>query len=178
MKPSHANRGRAFERAIEFTNDCYASRGYGRVQKIHVPSGTTKDGKFYRTKSTIDYLGQFKGIPIAFDAKETKLMRLPKDNMKDHQVEFLQDFSNGGLGFLLVNFIEKKEVYAVTINFWLMCLRANKSVPYKDFADVPALLAGSCELVRQGSSGVPVDYLPAMEKIWAVEKLWKDVTNV
>lgn len=42
-------------------------------------------------RSTVDYMGHYKGYPIAFDAKECKTERMNfKSHLQDHQIEFLK----------------------------------------------------------------------------------------
>ncbi len=52
-----------------------------------------------KKKSTVDYIGLFKGVPIAFDAKETKIeTRFDLSNIKEHQYHFLENWEkNGGI---------------------------------------------------------------------------------
>jgi recombination protein U len=52
-------------------------------------------------------MGNVQGIPICFDAKETRKASLPIANIHEHQIRFMEQFAKqGGLAFILVNFTE------------------------------------------------------------------------
>src|SRR5699024_140817 len=58
----------------------------------------------YDSKSTVDYDGFYKGHGIAFEAKSTKLPRLPLAMIADHQVKYLiAAKEHGAITFLIAN---------------------------------------------------------------------------
>ncbi len=110
---SRGLRGSVFEELINLTNEQYEKRGIALIQKIPTPIKPVEfDSKkrtiklaYFEQKSTVDYIGAMKGIPICFDAKETARKSLPFGNIHPHQVEFMKKFdAQGGLSFLLVHF--------------------------------------------------------------------------
>ena len=59
---------------------------------------------YYRTPSTTDFNGIYKGYYIDFDAKETNSKTsFPLSNIHHHQIEHLKDVhQHGGIAFLIV----------------------------------------------------------------------------
>jgi len=108
----HKNRGRSFELVIEYANAYYAAKGVALVQKVATPTKVLKGpggAKAIREKSTVDYIGTWRGRPIAFDAKSTRRRRFDLDNVHAHQVEFLRQWvTAGGIGFLLIEYPTKE----------------------------------------------------------------------
>ena len=68
---------------------------------------------YFRTPSTTDYNGVYRGYYIDFEAKETKnKTSFPLNNIHDHQVEHMKScFLQKGLVFLLIRFKVLDEVY-------------------------------------------------------------------
>ena len=106
-------RGSALEDCINFTNDYYRQHRLAVIQKIPTPITPVEMNKenstitlaYFDKQSTVDYIGAVQGIPICFDAKEAAQKRLPLQNIHEHQIRFMEDFSRqGGIAFLLVNF--------------------------------------------------------------------------
>jgi len=106
-------RGSTFEEMINLTNERYRSDGLAIVQKIPTPITPVEISKanstitlaYFEKKSTVDYMGLVQGVPICFDAKETRQKSLPINNTHRHQIEFMQEFvRHGGLAFVPVNF--------------------------------------------------------------------------
>ncbi|WP_338114403.1 Holliday junction resolvase RecU [Tissierella carlieri] len=47
----------------------------------------------HKEKSMLNFIGLYKGIPIAFDAKEAKEeTRFPLSNIQPHQMEFIENW--------------------------------------------------------------------------------------
>lgn len=112
------HKGDAFEEIINISNKVYQRKGIALVQKIPTPMKPIRRGNqivsaYYEEKSTLDYIGVHEGVPIAFDAKETKEEnRFPLGNIQDHQVEFMKNwYKHGGLAFLLIHFTKLDTVY-------------------------------------------------------------------
>lgn len=169
---SYANRGQDLEDMIEQTNQQYLRQGQALVQKIATPvkvlSINKRTGKvtgFYEKKSTVDYIGIHKGIPIAFDAKETKVeTRFDLKNVKDHQYLHLASWTaNGGIGFLIVWFSSLDEFYYLPFElldkYWQGKLQGGrKSIPYEE-------IAKDEYEIKQGTGLVLIDYLEVVERM-------------
>ena len=112
-----------------------------------------------RQKSTIDYIGAAQGIPICFDAKETKQGRLPLQNIHPHQVEFMEQFQkHGGVAFLLVHCSDTEEYYFISFElmekYWIAAQNGGrKSIPYSAFEK---------KYLVHNKNGCPVHYLEAI----------------
>lgn len=123
---SYANRGVAFEELIELANNQYRNKGIAVIHKVPskwIPIRNNK-GKVVTAKidekASVDFIGKYGDIPIAFDAKS-----ISKDNrwyfrlMPEHQVEFLRDWNTeGSLSFVLLGFWKTKEFFAVPFEFF------------------------------------------------------------
>ncbi|MGM0370465.1 MAG: Holliday junction resolvase RecU [Bacillota bacterium] len=168
----YGNRGKTFEQMIQTSNQQYKFQDKAVIQKIPTPvkvldidsySGKIRSG-FYEQKSTVDYLGTYQGVPIAFEAKETNVKtRFDLSNIKEHQYHFLKSWiKSGGVGFILVQFSKLDEVYYLSFDlleeFWeQMNSGGRKSIPYEELAK---------EEYEIGSKGmIVVDYLPVVDNI-------------
>lgn len=168
---SHINsrglRGSSFEEMINMTNKVYKARNLAIIQKVPTPITPTKFDKnraiiteaYFDQKSTIDYIGAVQGIPVCFDAKETRQGRLPLQNVHEHQVEFMQCFKNqGGVAFLLVHCQDTEEYYflpfEVLKEYWMAAKQGGrKSIPYSAFEERYKI---------NNKLGCPVHYLEAI----------------
>ena len=153
---SYANRGKTLEKMIEMTNNIYRERGIATVQKIPTPVKVLNVGRngkltgFYEKKSTVDYIGVWKGQAICFDAKETKVeTRFDLSNVKDHQYQYMKSWhENEGIAFLIVMFSTLNEAYFLSfkeLKYW-KDESERESIPYDEF-----------QFIIEESS-VPVDY--------------------
>ena len=160
----YANRGKDLEELIEQANERYRRQGRAEVFKIPEPikqiSEMKQGGRFtavYEKKSTVDYIGTYKGYALAFDAKSTKIeTRFDLSNVKDHQYRFLKSWvESGGISFLIVQFKTQGVIYFLpfgTLRYWTEQAE-RKSIPYDSF---------QYEVEQNGL--VMVDYLSALEK--------------
>ena len=169
---SYANRGQDLENMIELTNQEYVRQGQALVQKIPVPFkqiGPIKNnGQFTacrESKSTVDYLGIYNEVGIAFDAKETKVeTRFDLGNVKDHQYTFLSSWvAAGGIGFLIIWFTTQDEKYylpfEVLDEYWQNSLKGGRqSIPYDEIAKPEYR-------IKQGKQMVLIDYLEVVERV-------------
>lgn len=67
----------------------YRLQKLGVIQRIELPAVVTKKGLTI-DMSTVDYIGHYKGFPVAADAKECKDKRLSFHGLSAHQVSFLR----------------------------------------------------------------------------------------
>lgn len=159
----YANRGKAFEKLIQFTNQQYIQKGWALVDQVPIPIQITSEkgnrvSGFKKGKSSVDFIGLAHGRGIAFDAKSTKeTTRFPLKNVHDHQVEYLKKYQDqGGTAFFLIHFEKLQETYFVPLGFFLVWwdrskAGGKKSIPYKEIQQ-------QCEPVRS-EKGVLLHYL-------------------
>lgn len=173
----YGGRGQLLEDMIEESNQQYSLQQMGVIQKIPTPvkvlnidsrTGKIKNG-FYEKKSTVDYIGVFKGVPIAFDAKETNIdTRLDLSNVKEHQYYFLKNWvENGGVGFLIIYFTNLNESYYLPFElldeYWTKMLAGGrKSIPYKRIVQ-DGYQIGSRGLIFLDYLRIVEEYLTAKE---------------
>ncbi|MCL2353253.1 MAG: Holliday junction resolvase RecU [Defluviitaleaceae bacterium] len=140
-------RGSTFEEIINMTNEKYKSKGLAVVEKIPTPITPVAINKetrhitlaYFEKKSSVDYIGAVQGIPICFDAKETRQKSFPINNIHLHQIDFMEAFvTQGGIAFMLVNFDALKECFFLPFgdlkSFWEKAQKGGrKSIPYDYF---------------------------------------------
>lgn len=122
----YANRGGIFEEFISYSNKRYRKNGDAVVWKVPTPFIPIRNsqGKIVsckvEEKSCTDYLGRYRNIPVAIEAKHTKSKRIRFDEVKDHQAQFLDDFIGDygvGFGAVLVSF-NMERFFLVPWQFW------------------------------------------------------------
>lgn len=147
-----ANLGIDFEDLINHTNKYYLEHNIACIYKKPTPIQIVKVNypsrnkakiveAYYKTPSTTDYNGIYKGKYIDFEAKSTKTNSFPFSNIYEHQIKHLKTVSNmGGISFLIIQFSLKNEIYLLpTIK--LVSLYNNslnggrKSIPYSYFQE-------------------------------------------
>jgi recombination protein U len=142
---SRGHRGDVLEDLILFSNETILKNGLGRIDKIHVPIKVIEiDSKgmitkaFFEKKSTVDFMGVIQGIPVAFDVKETNLKSLPLQNIHEHQLEFMSDFSSQkGLSFIMIHFKFCDEYFIVPYELVNEYYHSGKrrSIPYRELPE-------------------------------------------
>ena len=165
------HRGDVFEEIINMSNKMYQRKGIALVQKIPTPMKPIRRGNqiisaYYEEKSTLDYIGVYEGVPIAFDAKETKEEnRFPLNNIQNHQIEFMGNwYKHGGRAFLLVNFTKLDVAYRldwITLSWYWKQYKENRgkrgfgSISFNEFEC-------NCKKIRS-RDGIMLDYLEGMK---------------
>lgn len=128
---SRGLRGSALEDLINRTNETYRENGLALIQKIPTPITPITIDKtsrhitlaYFDQKSTVDYIGAVQGIPVCFDAKESKTDTFSLQNIHEHQVVFMNDFEKqDGIAFFLIYYTSKDLMYYLKIDelnkFW------------------------------------------------------------
>lgn len=166
------HKGDAFEEIINISNKVYKRKGIALVQKIATPMKPIRRGKqivsaYYEEKSTLDFVGVHKGIPIAFDAKETKEeTRFPLSNIADHQIEFMENWDkHGGITFILIHLTKLDRVYRLD---WKMLKpywnQYQENRGKRGFASIAVEeLETYCQRIKS-RDGIMLDYLEGIEK--------------
>lgn len=147
---TYANRGMLLEADIGDTNQYYLNNDIAIIHKKPVPITISKvdypsrleavirEG-YFKTPSTTDYNGIYKGKYIDFEAKETKSKTaFPLYNIHAHQIKHLESiYRHGGIGFIIVRFTVLGETYLLTIERLIDFLENNsrKSIPIEYFKE-------------------------------------------
>ncbi len=145
---TYANRGMGLENDIGLSNEYYLNNDIAAVYKKPTPitiarvdypsrlEAVIKEG-YFKTPSTTDYNGIYKGKYIDFEAKETKnKSSFPLGNIHSHQIKHLETiYKHGGIGFIIVRFSNLNETYLLFINDLLSFMANNKrkSIPLEYF---------------------------------------------
>ena len=111
---NYGNRGMNLEELLNDTNAFYREKNIAVIYKKPTPIQITKskiiDGHlritdaFFKTPSTLDYNGLYKGKYVDFDAKETqRKTSFPLDNIHQHQLDHIEKvIEHGGISFLII----------------------------------------------------------------------------
>ncbi len=163
---SYANRGMDLEKLLNESNKYYleinkaliykkpTNIGINKVQ--YQPKLVIKDA-YFKSPSTLDYNGIYKGKYIEFDAKETKnKTSFPLNNIPNHQIEYIKKVINhGGIIFLIISI--NNEIYLLKgldlINF--INNNERKSIPITYFKE-------NAFLIKFGYNPI-IDYLKIVD---------------
>ncbi|MBO1197855.1 Holliday junction resolvase RecU [Staphylococcus simiae] len=174
----YGGRGMSLEKDIEHSNSFYLKSGMAVIHKKPTPvqivnvnypkrSKAVINEAYFRTPSTTDYNGVYRGHYIDFEAKETKNMTsFPLNNIHDHQVEHMKNtYQQQGIVFLIIRFKTLDEVYLLPYSkfeyFWTR---------YK--ADIKKSI--TVDEIRKNGYHIPYQYQPRLNYLKAVDKLILD----
>ncbi|ARJ51863.1 Holliday junction resolvase RecU [Staphylococcus lutrae] len=177
-KIKYGGRGMSLENDIERSNQYYLKTQRAVIHKKPTPiqivrvdypkrSQAVIKEAYFRTPSTTDYNGVYKGCYIDFEAKETKnKTSFPLQNIHVHQIEHMkQVVTHGGIAFLLFRFKGINEVYLLPfkrfIPFWESYLNDGKK-------------SIKVEEIQENGYYIPYQYQPRLDYLSAVDKLILD----
>jgi recombination protein U len=180
QKTSVKNRGMNFEALIDETNTFYRLQKRAVIYKKPIPIQIVKvdypdrqhakiKEAYYKTPSTTDYNGIYKGYYIDFDVKETKnKTSFPLKNIHAHQIDHLRAIDDaGGIAFLLIRFVVHNTVHLLPIDalnhFLERAKTGRQSFTYQ-------------ELVSAGLE-VNEGYRPTFDYLSAVDTMIKTIEN-
>ncbi|MEG0453085.1 MAG: Holliday junction resolvase RecU [Coprobacillus sp.] len=124
-----AHRGMSLEEDISVSNEYYLSIDKAVIYKKPTPVQIVKVDyprrqsakiveAYYKTPSTTDYNGLYRGKYVDFEAKETKVKSFPFGNISQHQIDHLQKIiDHGGIAFVMIAFTTLNEVYLIDASF-------------------------------------------------------------
>lgn len=136
---NYANRGMDLENLINITNDYYLEKDIAVIYKKPTPIQIVKydyDKKritdaFYKSESTLDYNGVYKGYYIEFDAKNTNKGYLPLTNIADHQINHIRNIvRHKGIAFLIIMINNECFLLEATKLLYFIDTETRKSIPY------------------------------------------------
>ena len=148
------NRGMNLEEDLNATNEYYRNMDIGIIYKKPTPITIAKvdypsryeaviKEAYFKTPSTTDYNGVYKGKYIDFEAKETKLNYFPLNNIHNHQIKHLEKIiQNGGIGFVIISFSELNKCFLLTAEKLIEYINNNtkKSIPLSYFEEFGHLI--------------------------------------
>ena len=168
---TYSNRGMALEDDINATNKYYLDNDIAVIYKKPTPitihraeyPGPNKaiiKEAYFKTPSTTDYNGIYKGKYIDFEAKETQnKTSFPLSNIHIHQINHLKNIvKHGGIGFIIVRFTTLNETYLLYEKDLISFIETNsrKSIPYDYFKERGYL--------------IPVKYTPRLNYLDIIDK--------
>ncbi|MBU1141685.1 MAG: Holliday junction resolvase RecU [Firmicutes bacterium] len=176
---NYANLGMTLESDIEVSNAYYLDMGIAVIHKkptpiqvVNVSYPARNKAKiteaYYKTPSTTDFNGVYKGKYIDFDAKETNsTTSMPLKNIHEHQINHLKNvYKQGGIAFLIVHFKKYNQYFLLTadvlFSYWDQQYdkeKGRKSIPYSAFLEKTSL--------------IPFGYQPRLDYLKVVNSLWK-----
>lgn len=186
---SQANRGQTFEEFLHFVHTRYQASGIACIHKVpteFIPlrdaTGSVCNVKVEH-KSCVDYLGRYKNVPVAVEAKHTENDRISFSRVEDHQAEYMDDFCKypGTVGIVLVSY-NLRRFFAVPWPFWKAARdtwaagKSKASMPVKAYGwfwDTPGMASASAEqllpeweIKQGGTSNLP--YLDIIDRMKGV----------
>ena len=144
-KVDYGNRGMDLENLINISSDNYIDNEKAIIYKKPTPIQIVKYDyeknrivdAFYKTQSTLDYNGIYKGRYIDFEAKETNnLQCFPLENIHKHQIKHLENITKeNGIGFIIVRFVKLNKTFLLYAKDLLNFINSNerKSIPLAYF---------------------------------------------
>jgi len=146
---SHSNRGMGLENDIEVSNNYYLQNDIAVIHKkptpitiVSVDYKSRKDAvikeAYFKTPSTTDYNGIYKGKYLDFEAKETKKLNFPFTNISVHQIEHLKSIINHhGIAFVIIAFTHLNEVYLIDASYIIEAYNqtGQKSISYQSIKE-------------------------------------------
>lgn len=143
----YGNRGMGLENELNETNNYYRLNNIALIYKKPTPITIAKvdypsrkeaviKEAYFKTPSTTDYNGIYKGKYIDFEAKETASESFPLSNIHEHQIEHLKKVLElGGISFLIVRFTKKNITFLLETKYLISFINNNnrKSIPYEYF---------------------------------------------
>lgn len=169
-----ARLGADFEDMINESNKYYLNKNVAAIYKKPTPIQVVKTEypkrsmskiteAYYKTPSTTDYNGIYKGYYIDFEAKSCHSDSFPFSKIFSHQVDHLKMVHEmGGIAFLLIEFPNKNTIFYLPANLLLqeyekMKNGGRKSIPYKFFEE-------NAYLIKR-TYNPQIDYLKCVDQI-------------
>lgn len=171
-----ANLGMQLEDIINQSNEYYLVNNIAVIHKKPTPVQIVKVDyparnkakiveAYYKTPSTTDYNGIYKGKYIDFDAKENhNKTAFPLKNIALHQITHLKNIINhGGIGFLIVFWNLYNEFYLLPMDIVFKYIDESykdgrKSIPYSEFKE-------NAYLIKEG-------YIPRLNYLKVVDEVY------
>ncbi len=139
---NYSNRGMDLEELINETNEYYLEKDKALIFKkptpigiseaVYTPRGRIIKNGYFKSPSTLDYNGIYRGKYIEFEAKETQSKTsFPIANFHEHQLKYMKRVLNhGGICFVLLKM--NHQVFLIKGEDIISFLEeeTRKSIPY------------------------------------------------
>lgn len=173
--PSGKN-GMLFEGAINATNEYYRIHNKAIIYKKPTPIQVVKVDyptrsaakiveAYYKTPSTTDYNGIYKGRYIDYEAKETIHNSFAFKHIFPHQIKHLVDVANmGGIAFVIIYYKKANKVIIIDIKSFVNL--------YNDGYDNDKRKSLPLDLALEIGMEVKLGYTPQIDYLDAIDKLY------
>lgn len=171
---TYGNRGMNLEALINDANKYYEINNLALIYKKPTPVDITKvyynankvhTNGLLKSKSSLDYVGIYKGKYIDFDAKSTtSKTSYPLSNISNHQIKHIEKvLYHGGISFLIIEI--NNEIYLFKGDDLIKFINNNerRSIPYRFICETGYLINFTYNPV--------LDYLKIIEEVYFKEKI-------
>jgi recombination protein U len=168
-----ANRGMNFEALINQSNCYYLDLDIANIHKkptpitiVNVDYPSRNKAKiteaYFKTPSTTDYNGVYKGRAIDFEAKDcNSKTSFPLKSIHQHQIKHLESvLHHGAIAFILLRFNKLDEIYYI---------EASKVINYYYNPDKKSL---SYKWVTENGYLLPLTYNPPIKYLKIIDQLY------
>lgn len=164
-----SRRGMSLEKELDASNKYYLAKGIANIHKKPTPIQIVKVDypkrsaakiveAYFKTPSTTDYNGIYKGYHIDFEAKESaNKEKFILKNIHEHQFSHLQSvLKHGGIAFFIIRFTALNETFVVPADIIInIHLQGQKTISYD-------IIYKEGYLLQQGYQPV-LDYLKIID---------------
>lgn len=172
-KINYSNRGMGLEYELNETNTYYLNNNIAVIYKKPTPITIAKvdypsrldaviKEAYFKTPSTTDYNGIYKGKYIDFEAKETKnKTSFPIQNIHQHQINHLSKiYEHGGISFIIVRFTTLNKTFLLDSQKMIKYIEEHQS------KSIPVTFFESDGFIIKDGFNPFVDYLSIVDKYY------------
>ncbi|MFC7370553.1 Holliday junction resolvase RecU [Fictibacillus iocasae] len=174
-KTEYGKRGMTLEEDINQSNEFYLAKGLAVIHKkptpvqivsVHYPkrSAAVIQEAYFKTASTTDYNGVYKGRHIDFEAKETKnKSSFPLKNFHVHQISHMEAVQKqGGIAFVILRFSLIDETFLLDASYLFPYFKSG----YKGRKSILLSEIASCGMALPLSLSPRIHYLKAVDALY------------
>lgn len=171
-RSNKSNLGQSLEDDVNASNAYYIVNNLALVHKKPTPitvvnvdfpkrSAARITEAYYQLPSTTDYNGIVRGVPIDFEAKQTKnKTRLSMSLIHSHQLKHLKSvLTHGGFSFLIIRFTFFSETYLLPYQL------IDEYISTKDKKSIPYIWIKENGYLIPSKLLIPCDYLSVLNKV-------------
>lgn len=167
--------GMLFEEALNTSNEYYRLNDIAHIYKKPTPVQVVKVDypsrnkakiveAYYKTPSTTDYNGIYKGKYIDYEAKETNNLSFSFKHISSHQIEHLKNIDkHGGIAFIIIYYRRVEKVVLIDIKDFMKLYNLGLEDEEKSIKYLKALEIGKEVNLKYSP---PIDYLKALDEFY------------
>lgn len=167
--------GMLFENALNISNDYYLIHNKAIIYKKPTPIQIVKVNypsrnkakiveAYYKTPSTTDYNGIYRGKYIDYEAKETNNLSFSFKHIFPHQIEHLKRIDeHNGIAFIIIFYKKINKIFIIDIKVFLNEYQESLKGSVKAIHYTKAAIIGK-EVLQLYTP--PIDYLSAVDDLY------------